>query len=108
MDYIIADKNLIKENEKDSYAEKILYMPKIWNALSKPEEMPNINFNIYEKKDKFCFGSLNNFLKISDMTIKVWSKILNLTGSHLILKSSSNDSKDIKENLLNKFSEAKC
>ena len=34
----------------------------------------------------------------------VWSKILNLTGSHLILKSSSNDSNDIKENLLNKFS----
>ena len=104
MDYIIADKNLIKENEKDSYTEKVLYMPKIWNALSKPKDIPNINFKIYEKSDKFCFGSLNNFLKISDKTIKVWSKILNLTGSHLILKSSSNDSKDIKENLLNKFS----
>tara|TARA_B100000073_G_scaffold165646_1_gene137156 strand:+ start:455 stop:2113 length:1659 start_codon:yes stop_codon:yes gene_type:complete len=104
MDYIIADKNLIKEKEKDFYTEKILYMPKIWNALSKPKAIPNINFDIYEKRDKFCFGSLNNFLKISDKTIKVWSKILNLTGSCLILKSSSNDSKDIKENLLNKFS----
>ena len=104
MDYIIADKNLIKEKEKDFYTEKILYMPKIWNALSKPKDIPNINFDIYEKRDKFCFGSLNNFLKISDKTIKVWSKILNLTGSCLILKSSSNDSKDIKENLLNKFS----
>ena len=104
MDYIIADKNLIKEKEKDFYTEKILYMPKIWNALSKPKDIPNINFDIYEKRDKFRFGSLNNFLKISDKTIKVWSKILNLTGSCLILKSSSNDSKDIKENLLNKFS----
>ena len=104
MDYIIADKNLIKEKEKDFYTEKILYMPKIWNALSKPKDIPNINFDIYEKRNKFRFGSLNNFLKISDKTIKVWSKILNLTGSCLILKSSSNDSKDIKENLLNKFS----
>ena len=104
MDYIIADKNLIKEKEKDFYTEKILYMPKIWNALSKPKDIPSINFDIYEKRDKFRFGSLNNFLKISDKTIKVWSKILNLTGSCLILKSSSNDSKDIKENLLNKFS----
>ena len=104
MDFIIADKNLIKENERNFYTEKILNMPKIWNALSKPKDIPNINFKIYEKKDKFCFGSLNNFLKISDKTIKVWSKILNLTSSHLILKSSSNDSKDIKENLLNKFS----
>jgi len=104
MDYIIADKNLIKEKEKNFYTEKILYMPKIWNALSKPKDIPNINFDIYEKRDKFRFGSLNNFLKISDKTIKVWSKILNLTGSCLILKSSSNDSKDIKENLLNRFS----
>ena len=104
MDYIIADKNLIKKNEKNFYTEKILYMPKIWNVLSKPKDIPDINFRIFES-DKFCFGSLNNFLKISDKTIKVWSKILNLTGSHLILKSSSNDSKDIKQNLLDKFSQ---
>ncbi len=103
MDYIIADKNLIKNNEENSYTEKILYMPKIWNALSKPIDIPDINLGIF-RSEKFCFGSLNNFLKISDKTIKVWSKILNLTGSNLILKSSSNDSKDIKENLLNKFS----
>ena len=104
MDYIIADKNLIKKSEKNFYTEKILYMPKIWNVLSKPKDIPDINFRIFES-DKFCFGSLNNFLKISDKTIKVWSKILNLTGSHLILKSSSNDSKDIKQNLLDKFSQ---
>ena len=104
MDYIISDKNLIKKSEKNFYTEKILYMPKIWNVLSKPKDIPDINFRIFES-DKFCFGSLNNFLKISDKTIKVWSKILNLTGSHLILKSSSNDSKDIKQNLLDKFSQ---
>ena len=103
MDYIIADKNLIKKDEKNFYTEKILYMPKIWNALSKPKDIPDINFRI-SRGEKFRFGSLNNFLKISDKTIMVWSKILNLTGSHLILKSSSNDSKDIKDNLLNKFS----
>ena len=103
MDYIIADKNLIKKDEKNFYTEKILYMPKIWNALSKPKDIPDINFRI-SRGEKFRFGSLNNFLKISDKTIMVWSKILNLTGSHLILKSSSNDSNDIKENLLNKFS----
>ena len=36
MDYIIADKNLIKENEKNLYSEKIIYMPEIWNVLCKP------------------------------------------------------------------------
>ena len=91
MDYIIADKNLIKKNEKNFYTEKILYMPKIWNVLSKPKDIPDINFRI-SRGEKFRFGSLNNFLKISDKTIKGLVKNLNLTGSHLILKSS-NDSK---------------
>jgi protein O-GlcNAc transferase len=104
MDYIIADKNLIKQNEKNLYSEKVLYMPNIWNALSQPKEIPKINFEIFDKVTKFSFGSLNNFLKISDKTIKVWSKILRLTDSNLVLKSSSNDSSDIKKNLLNKFS----
>ena len=32
MDYIIADPNLIYENEKDLYAEEVLYLPEIWNT----------------------------------------------------------------------------
>ena len=32
MDYIITDPNLIYDNEKDLYAEQILYLPKIWNT----------------------------------------------------------------------------
>ena len=32
MDYIIADKNLIYEKEKEFYSEKILYLPEIWSA----------------------------------------------------------------------------
>ena len=34
MDYIIADKNLIYESEKEFYSEKILYLPEIWSAHS--------------------------------------------------------------------------
>ena len=43
MDYLIADKNLIKKGEEKLYKEKIIYMPKIWNAMSKPENLPEIN-----------------------------------------------------------------
>ena len=105
MDYLIADKNLIKEDEKILYSEKIVYMPSIWNSLSNPSNIPEVRLDIFDKNTKFSFGSLNNFLKISDKTIKVWSRILNLTDSNLILKSSSNDSEDIKNNLLKKFSD---
>ena len=41
MDYIISDKNLIKDVEK-FYKEKIIFLPKIWNAMSKPENLPEV------------------------------------------------------------------
>ena len=107
MDYLISDYNLIKENEEYLYSEKILRMPKIWNALSKPKNMPNINIKFLEKGENFTFGSLNNFQKISDKTIEVWSKILNSTNSKLVLKSSVNDNEDLKNNILKKFEDYK-
>ena len=103
MDYIIADKNLIKENEKNLYSEKIIYMPEIWNVLCKPKNLPDIDLNISKNNKYFTFGSLSNFQKISSETIKVWSKILNDTNAKLILKSSVNNSDDLIKNLKEKF-----
>jgi len=88
-DYLIADKNLILENEKNMYKEKIIYLDNIWNSHSglnierKYNKLPSQN-NKY-----FIFGSFNNYLKISDDTIFVWSEILKkIKNSKLILKSS--------------------
>ena len=103
MDYIVADKNLIKENEKNLYSEKIIYMPEIWNVLSKPKNLPDINLNISKNNKIFTFGSLSNFQKISSKTVKVWSKILNNTNAKLILKSSVNNNDDLIKNLKEKF-----
>ena len=101
IDYLIADQNLIQENEKKQYSEKIIYMPHIWNSLSKVENLPQIK---NENKD-FVFGSFNNFNKISNSTVEVWSKILNSTNNKLILKTSSSDDFDnSKKNILEKFS----
>ena len=101
IDYLIADKNLIPENEINHYSEKIIYMPNIWNSLSKPEKLPKINNN---NKD-FVFGSFNNFNKISNATINVWAKILNSTKSKLLLKTSGiEDFNYVKKKLLDKFS----
>ena len=52
-------------------------------------------------KKKFTLGSLNNFTKISDEVIDVWSKILKkIDNSNLILKSSNFCDPDI---IINKF-----
>jgi len=104
MDYLIADNNLIKKDEENLYSEKILYLPKIWNAFSYPAELPSINHSAKEDKPLFSYGSFNNFAKISDDTIEVWSRILNNSNSQIYLKNSQKDaSLELTENLIKKF-----
>ena len=103
IDYIIADPNLVKKEEYNLYKEKIIFMPKIWNALPKPINLPEINLK-QKKDDCFIYGSFNNFQKISSETINTWSKILKDGNAKLILKSSSSfDEKNLNKSLINKF-----
>ena len=103
LDYLIADFNLVKSDEQNQYSEKILFLPKIWNAMPIPKDLPSIKVNKDISKNIFSFGSFNNYQKLSNETIKLWSKILIDTNSQIYLKSSIMGSKDIKENILNKF-----
>ena len=59
MDYIIADKNLIKKSEESLYKEKIIYLPNIWNAMTKPENLPKVNELPYQTSKIFSFGSMS-------------------------------------------------
>ncbi len=90
VDYIIADKNLIHEKEKEFYSEKILYLPQIWSAHSgliikrKEKNFPHI------KNGFITFGSFNNFNKINEEVAKTWSSIIKKNqNSKLILKTST-------------------
>jgi protein O-GlcNAc transferase len=89
IDYILADHNLILEEEEKFYSEKVIKLEKIWNAhegfeiIRKKLPLPAIN------NKHITFGSFNNFNKISDQTLKTWSIILkNIKDSKLLLKSS--------------------
>ena len=90
MDYIISDPNLIYENEKDFYSEKVIYLPEIWNChcgfdFERKENPPPFINNKY-----FTFGSFNNPSKMTDNVLDCWSNILNkVKGSKLIIKCSS-------------------
>ena len=103
LDYLIADPNLVKPDEQNQYSEKILILPKIWNAMDVPENLPNIKVEKDSIKNIFTFGSFNNYQKLSNETIKVWSKILKNSKSQIYLKSSIMGSNDIKQNILDKF-----
>jgi len=90
MDYLIADPNLIYPEEEYGYVEKIIYLPNIWNCHSELN-VERVDIEPPCLKNKYVtFGSFNNFNKINDSVINVWSQILkNVIGSKLILKSSS-------------------
>ena len=89
MDYLIADKNLIYEDEKNSYSEKIIYLPNIWNCHSGLNLVRSPSVPPFLKEKNITFGSFNNFNKINDRVINVWSQILlKVKNSKLILKSS--------------------
>ena len=89
MDYLISDPNLIYPEEECNYVEKIIYLPNIWNCYSELNA-ERVDLELPCLKNKYItFGSFNNFNKINDIVIDVWSQILkNVTGSKLILKSS--------------------
>tara|TARA_B100000579_G_C22840308_1_gene861062 strand:+ start:171 stop:1865 length:1695 start_codon:yes stop_codon:yes gene_type:complete len=101
IDYILADKNLIKEDEKKYYSEKILELPYIWNVHSGFDFERNNVESPFIQNGYITFGSFGNFRKISDDVIDVWTDILsNIENSKLLLKSSEDYENTI---LINKF-----
>ena len=96
VDYILADENLICQNENNFYTEKIVKFPNIWNAHSGFSYHRKFNELPFLENNNFTFGSLNNFMKISTETIDAWCKILDeVDNSNLILKSSNFHNSDI-------------
>jgi len=107
VDYILADKNTVKDEEK-YYGSKIYKLPKIFNSHRGFEHKRYFNELPYKKNGYFTFGSLNNFMKINDEVLDVWTKILKkVKNSRIILKSSLNVCEDVimkkfeKEGLIN-------
>ncbi len=104
MDYIIVDKFIVQDREKNLFSENFLYAPEIWNTHKLMNEDLNISSPPYLKNEYFTFGSFNNFSKISDKTVMVWSEILKKTEGKLILKSSSQSKIELEKSIFNKFS----
>ena len=101
IDFLISDKNLIKKDEERFYSEKIIKMSNIWNCHSGFKFKREFSELPIKKNKYITFGSFNNFLKISDSVVEVWSQILKkINNSKLILKSSLNVNKNI---VLEKF-----
>ena len=88
VDYILADVNTVKEEEK-YYGPKIYKFPRIWNSHCGFKFERAFGELPIKKNGYFTFGSLNNFRKINEEVLDVWVKILKrVKNSKIILKSS--------------------
>tara|TARA_B100000886_G_scaffold332784_1_gene285898 strand:+ start:108 stop:1790 length:1683 start_codon:yes stop_codon:yes gene_type:complete len=104
MDYLIVDKNLIKKNEESFYSEKIIYLPNVWNCHSGYNIKRLENELPLKKNGHVTFGSFNNFKKINDEVVEVWSSILKkVKNSRLLLKTSVATSQELYEKKFKKY-----
>lgn len=79
MDYIVADKILIPENQQKYYREKIIYLPNSYQVSNEKRFVSNKKFNKKDfnlPEDKFIFCCFNNVTKINPRMFNIWMKIL--------------------------------
>ena len=106
IDYIVADPNLIYDDEKYLYSEKVIKLPKIWNCHSGIKSNVVSESLPFLKNDYITYGCFNNSSKITDEVIETWSEILlNKKNSKIMIKAPSEDGEIAQERILKKFKE---
>ncbi len=108
LDYILADKNLIKSDEEILYSEKVLRLPNIWNCHSGIDDKFLVNEAPFKKNGYLTFGCFNNSTKISADCINIWSEILKKAKNcKIMIKAQSEDAEIAQKIILDKFKKNK-
>ena len=87
IDYLIADKIVIPEENKNYYSENIIYLP---NSYQVNDGNPDLSKKIFSKKDfnlpenKFIFCCFNHNFKILPDMFEIWMKILKKVKNSVI------------------------
>ena len=95
IDYIIADKDIIPENEKENYSEDIIYLP---NCYQPNTEIKNITRDNFNKKDydlpenKIIYCNFGPSYKITPEIFDLWMDILREVPNSILWLLENNDS----------------
>jgi predicted O-linked N-acetylglucosamine transferase (SPINDLY family) len=79
MDYILADRWIIPEDQQQHYEEKIVYLPDTYQANDRKKVRPDTNRSRSEfglPESGFVFCSFNNAYKITPDMFSVWMRLL--------------------------------
>jgi len=104
MDYYIADKETLPENQEKNFVEKIWRLPESYLCFSKPVFDVGVRPPPVLAKGAITFGSFNNLAKMTDEVVAVWSRILHaVPGSRLLLKAKQLNEATVRASVLTRF-----
>lgn len=107
MDYIIADENLVKENEEQFFTEKILKLNPCFTHANLIELSTASPKTAFSKNGFITFGCSNRWYKVSEATIKAWSEILKQVPASKFLLNCATFARECNrtfvENLFSKY-----
>ncbi len=104
MDYIIADKEFIRPEDRKWFSEKPIYLNHNRFCFTPPSNSPEVVDPPCMDNNYITFGSFNNLVKISDQVIDLWVRILKqVPKSRLILKYKSLNEYDVRKHTLDRF-----
>lgn len=101
IDYIIADRVVVPENERDCYAEKIAYLPHTYQANDNKRAVPERGASRAEHglpDHAFVFCNFNQSYKLTPSMFSVWVRLLKqVEGSVLwVLESNKWQSQNLR------------
>ena len=93
IDYVIADRYLIPEEEAQYYSEKMLYMPDVYQVSDRkrPEGPTPTRESCGLPEDAFVFCSFNNNFKYTPEMFGVWMNVLRRVSNSVLWLLADNE-----------------
>ena len=76
IDYLLADRIGVPENQRDQFVEKIWYLPDTRVCFTPPENAPDTSPSPALTNGYVTFGCFQNLVKIGDEVLAAWAQIL--------------------------------
>lgn len=90
MDYLLADRFHVREEEERFYSEKIIRLPHDYVCYGPPADAPDIGPLPALASGRVTFGCFNNGFKLSSTILEAWTAILKrVPQSQLLIKNRS-------------------
>lgn len=92
-DYILADQNIIPEEYRDFYSEKVIYMKETYQPFSTYffdfETIKRQHYNLPE--DKILLTSFSRFEKIQPYIFNIWMKVISQNANCMLVLNCENN-----------------